>query len=156
MYLERIHFDEVFDVVMPRSAFSFKSGGRVRYGASLGHRVVPDEGSTFAVVFAQPDNWTTVLGWRDLRSDTATLKYPVQLWSALSKLSNVLLLGPALFVAGLFFGGLAPAFAAALVPVGVASYKLYCQTQLNRQVESELLSFDCQGSRSDGNSWNDR
>jgi hypothetical protein len=144
MHLERIHFDEIFDVVMPRSAFSFKSGGRVRYGASLGHRVVPDEGSTFAVVFAQQDNWTTVLGWRDLRSDTATLKYPVQWWSALSELSNVFLLSPAFFAAGLFFGGLAPAFVAALVPVGVACYKLYCQTQLNRQVQCELLSLDCQ------------
>ena len=145
MYLERIYFDEIFDVVMRRSAFSFKSGGQVQYGASLGNRVVPDEGSTFAVVFAQPDNWSTVLGWRDLRFDTATLKYPVQSWSVLSELSEVFLLSPAFFVAGLFFGaGLGTAFSSSLIPPGVACYKLYCQARLNRQVQSELLSLDCQ------------
>lgn len=64
MHIQRIRFDKVFDV--QARSFSFTSEGKHRYGVELPGRVVPHEGATYAVALAQPDDWSRVLGWREI------------------------------------------------------------------------------------------
>lgn len=64
MHIERIRFDKVFDV--QARAFSFTSAGKHRYGVELPGRFVPHEGATYAVALAGPDDWSKVLGWREI------------------------------------------------------------------------------------------
>jgi hypothetical protein len=68
MHVENIRFDEVFDAAESSGCFSFRSDSRTVYGVRLHNRVIPRSGSTFAVAFAEPGNWNTVLGWRELSS----------------------------------------------------------------------------------------
>ena len=64
MHIERIRFDKVSDV--QARAFSFTSAGKNRYGVELPGRIVPHEGATYAVALAGPDDWSKVLGWREI------------------------------------------------------------------------------------------
>lgn len=76
MHVEKVRFDEVFDIVAHRGSFSFRSGNRTHYAARLRHHVIPRPGSTFAIAFAEPGKWNTVLGWRELASPDVTLAHP--------------------------------------------------------------------------------
>ena len=146
MHIERIRFDEIFDVAVGRGDFSFRSNGRTEYGVNLQGEVIPRAGATFALAFARPGDWSTVLGWRDLESLTVTLKHPV--WSSLvAGMSDVILLGP-LFVAGaLLLAGPGTAVAVSLVAAGVACYKTFRVVQLNRSVRNALLAFEHEDQR---------
>ncbi|TQK07603.1 hypothetical protein [Herbaspirillum sp. SJZ107] len=64
MHIEHIRFDKVFDV--QARTFSFTSAGKNRYGVVLPGRIVPYEGATCAVALERPDDWSRVLGWREL------------------------------------------------------------------------------------------
>jgi hypothetical protein len=80
MHVEKIHFDEVFDAVAEDGNFSFRSHGRTHYGVKLQKHVIPRAGSTFAIAFAEPGNWSTVLGWRDLASTDVVFARPASFW----------------------------------------------------------------------------
>lgn len=67
MHIERIRFDAVFDTNAGRGDFSFWSEGRARYGVNLRRGLVPQAGSTWLVALAKSDDWSTVMGWRDLQ-----------------------------------------------------------------------------------------
>jgi len=68
MHIQRIRFDQVFDVQTRARSFSFTSEGKHRYGIRLPGRIVPHTGATYVVAFAQRDDWSKVLGWRELGS----------------------------------------------------------------------------------------
>nr|AGU11842.1 hypothetical protein [uncultured organism] len=134
MHIEKVRFDEVFDVAARAGNFSFRSQGRPRFGAKLKNHFIPAVGSTFAIAFAQPGDWASVLGWRDLASDDVVLARPT--WAVwLLALGDATLHGAPLLVAGLVFGGLAGGLAAAAAFAGVALYR----TRRNRAVKRALL-----------------
>lgn len=70
MHIETITFDRVFDAVGASGDFSFESGGRRVFAVALGPGVIPPAGSTFAIAFGTPGDWSTVLAWRDLGTHT--------------------------------------------------------------------------------------
>ncbi|MEH6434055.1 hypothetical protein [Massilia sp. DD77] len=115
MKIERIRFDEVFDVAACRGDFSFRSGGKTHYGVNLHNKVIPRAGSTYAVAFGRPGDWTSVLGWRDLATPAVGLKTPGW-WTTLVAMFDVYYLAPALIAPALLLGGpLAGLVAAACV-----------------------------------------
>lgn len=136
MHVEKVHFDEVFDVA-PRGDFSFRSQGRTRYGVRLQSGVIPVNGSTFAVAFDQPGQWTTVLGWRDLPTGDVRLARPDwTLW--FDALSDLFVPG-ALFVFGaLLLGGAGVALAVAMAAAFL--YPAIRQMHQNRAVRRALLA----------------
>ena len=74
MHIERVRFDQVFDVGARARTFSFTSAGKTRYGVRLPGRIVPHEGAVYAVALARQDDWSTVLGWRELGTRHVILK----------------------------------------------------------------------------------
>ena len=97
--------------------------------------IIPGNGSTFAVAFDQPGQWSTVLGWRDLASGDVRLAHPNwTLW--LGTLSDLLAVGVFLIVGGLLLGGVgvALAVAAALLHPAIR------QMRRNRAVRQALLA----------------
>lgn len=139
MRIEEIHFDEVFDAQPRRGDFSFRGAGQVHYGVQLQNGVIPRDGARFAIAFADPGNWSTVLGWRDLASAEVTLKHPG--WSAwLSMLGDVILFGPFVVGGALVFGGPPAALVAATLAAGLAVYRAGQVRRLNRAVRRALLA----------------
>ena len=135
MHVEKVRFDEVFDVAPRGGDFSFRSQGKTQYGVRLQSGIIPGNGSTFAVAFDQPGQWTTVLGWRDLASGDVRLAHPDwALW--LVTLSDLLAVGVFLIVGGLLLGGpgIALAVAAAFL------YPAIRQMRRNRAVRQALLA----------------
>jgi len=103
MHIERIRFDKVFDV--QACDFSFTSAGKTNYGIRLPGRIVPHEGARYAVALAQPDDWSKILGWRELGTQQVFLREPAWLvvWAvaeavfwvvAVAALAAAKLLGP--------------------------------------------------------------
>lgn len=137
MHIEQVHFDEIFDAQSRGGDFSFKSTGRTEYGVRLGNGVVPREGTTYAVAFAEPGDWSTVLGWRDLACTAVTLRQSA--WSCLcSELSMIFILGPAVIGGGLLFGGPGAALAVSAL-IGVLTFILIRKVVgRNRQVGDAL------------------
>lgn len=140
MLIEKIHFDEVFDVQALRGDFSFSTRGRPCYGVNLGNKVIPRPGATFAVAFVKPDDWSTVLAWRDLASKKVRFKQPS--WAALLlAASDLILFGPLFITVGLTLAGewLVAGVFAALFAVGVLTM-LTRGVMRNRMVERALLA----------------
>ena len=139
MHVEQVHFDDVFDVEARRGDFSFSSRGRTQYGVKLPSHVIPRKGSIFAVAFAEPGKWTTVLGWRDLTSGTVTLKHPT--WSIwFSKLSDTILYGPFFIVGGLLAGGLKGMFAVVVAIACIVLFQIFRAMRFNQAVKQALLA----------------
>jgi hypothetical protein len=139
MHIEKVKFDNVFDVAASRGDFSFRSGGRTVYGAKLQHHDIPPEGSIYAIAFAEPDDWTTVLGWRDLASQKVTLKRPLW-WFWIDKLSDIAIYGMFFIGGGLLFAGVRGALAAALAMLLVLLWQGCSAMRLNRTVKHGLLT----------------
>lgn len=70
MHIETITFDRVFDAVEAIGDFSFDSAGRRVFAARFGPGALPRQGATYAIAFARPGDWGSVLGWRDLATST--------------------------------------------------------------------------------------
>ena len=140
MQVETIRFDEVFDVAARGGNFSFRTGGQTHYGARLDNNIIPAPGSTFAVAFARPGHWDTVLGWRDLASSEVELAQPTwALW--LCVVGDFYLVGLALMALGLVLGGGVLALAIAAVLLYPACY----QTRRNRAVRRALQAGPADG-----------
>ena len=77
MHIQRIRFDKVFDVQAP--GFSFTGAGKTRYGIRLPGRTVPHEGASYAVALERPDDWSRILGWRELGTQRVFLRGPAWL-----------------------------------------------------------------------------
>jgi hypothetical protein len=103
MHIERIRFDKVFDV--QARDFSFTGAGKTMYGVRLPGRIVPHEGARYAVALARPDDWSRILGWRELGTQQVFLREPAWLvvWAvteavfwvvAVAALAAAKLLGP--------------------------------------------------------------
>ena len=75
MYIEKIHFDEVFDVVDNLGTCSFSTGGLKRCAVTIAPHMIPRPGTTYIVAFTKPKDWRTVVGWRDVASGEITLTY---------------------------------------------------------------------------------
>jgi hypothetical protein len=73
MHIEKIHFDEVFDVV--GGTFSFNTGGHKIYAVTIAPHMIPRPGTAYIVAFTKPKDWSTVVGWRDVASGEIVLKY---------------------------------------------------------------------------------
>jgi len=138
MHIERIHFDEVFDVQASRGDFSFRSRGRPHYGVNLQNRVVPESGSTFAVAFEKPGDWQRVLGSRDLASGKVVLARPT--WIGLLLQADFFLFGLPFLVGTLLMGG----FWAGLVLGALLLLALYVLV-IFRCLRAASLSYDLFG-----------
>ena len=68
MQVERIHFDEIFDLAACHGNFSYRSAGRMHYGVQLDQGAIQQAGSSRAVAFGRAGDWSTVLGRRELAS----------------------------------------------------------------------------------------
>lgn len=75
MHIEKIHFDDVFDVVYNLGTFSFRTGGFKEYAVTVAPHMIPRPGTTYIVAFTEPKDWRAVVGWRDVASGEITLKY---------------------------------------------------------------------------------
>ncbi|WP_306397425.1 hypothetical protein [Telluria beijingensis] len=92
MHVERVRFDRVFDVRERLEEFSFEDGGRPVYGVRALGLGIPREGAIYAVVFLEPGNWETVVGWRDLttarvelrRSNWTVITHAMPFWMPLA------------------------------------------------------------------------
>lgn len=140
MHIETIRFDDVFDVAARGGHFSFRRGGKTHYGVKLQNNLIPRAGSTYMIAFAQPGQWDTVLGWRDLASSEVRLAQPTwALWLRL--LSDVYLYGLALLALGFMLGGAGVALAIAAILLYPACYQL----RLNRSVRRALQAGPADG-----------
>lgn len=139
MHVEKICFDEVFDVVAHRGSFSFRSGNRTHYAARLRHHVIPRPGSTFAIAFAEPGKWSTVVGWRELASPDVTLAYPAWL-ALLLGLGDIVGAGMVLIAAGLLLAGAGGAVVAMLALACMALFQFWLSRRRNQAVKQALLA----------------
>ena len=112
MHIQRIRFDRVFDIQPSRGLFSFESADGVVYSVHLPGRVIPLAGATWDVAFAQPGNWNTLLGWRDVASERITLSHRVR-GLLVDQFEVWCYFGIPVLVATLIFGG--PVFILALL-----------------------------------------
>ncbi|VXC03552.1 hypothetical protein [Massilia sp. 9I] len=141
MHIERIRFDEVFDVQAARGDFSFRSRGRPHYGVNLGNRVIPGAGTTYAVAFDKPGDWSTVLACRDLASSIVTLRQPA--WPALlAQTGDFLIFGPLFIVGGLLLGGAWPGLVVAALLLLAMGYAFWRAVRENRAVTRALRAVD--------------
>jgi len=149
MHIERIHFDDVFDVNRQQGDFSYTSEGVKRYGARLRRGLIPCAGSTYLVAFAEAGDWSTVLGWRNL--DTATRCYREPIWLAtLSGIGSLLWLAPFFVFGALLFAGPGAALAvllAMLCCTGLFSYRLVMRKRSTLRALDQLA--DTPGSAGD-------
>lgn len=139
MHIETVRFDDVFDVQARHGDFSFGSRGRTEYGVRLQRHVIPRKGATLAIAFAEPGNWSTVLGWRDLASTQVTLRHPTW-WRWCAALGDVALYAPFFIVGALVFGGMAAALAVLAASAGIVLFLMYRALRLNRAVRQGLLA----------------
>jgi hypothetical protein len=139
MYIKKIQFEKIFDVAARRGDFSFKSGDQSCYGINLRRGVIPREDTPYAVAFADPNDWSSMLGWRDLETGAVSLNHSVwnSLWIGMADLYMLL---PLAFGFGLYFGGLTLALTLPLVPVCLGVYRLITFVKTNRKVRAELIS----------------
>jgi hypothetical protein len=139
MHIKKIQFEKIFDVAARRGDFSFKSGNQSYYGINLRRGVIPREGAPYAVAFADRNDWSSMLGWRDLETGAVSLKHSVWdfLWIGMTDLYIFL---PLAFGFGLYFGGPALALTLPLVPVCLGVYRLISLVKTNRKVSAELVS----------------
>lgn len=139
MRIERIHFEEVFDIQSARGDFSFRSRGRARYGVNLHSGMIPRPGSTFAVAFEKPGDWGTVLGCRDLAGNQVKLRQPS--WTALlCGGADFLLAAPVLIGAALVLGGSWPGMIVAALFILAIAYAIVLAVRTNRAVTRALLA----------------
>ncbi|MCC2958580.1 hypothetical protein LK542_23500 [Massilia sp. IC2-477] len=138
MYIERIYFDEVFDVQAARGDFSFRSQGHPQYGVNLGNRVVPRAGSTYAVAFGKPGDWSIVLGSRDLASSVVFRQLT---WSALLiQVLDFFLFGPLFVIGSLLLGGSWLAAVATALFLMALAYVVLRAVRDDRAVTRALLA----------------
>ncbi|MFC0252049.1 hypothetical protein [Massilia consociata] len=139
MRVELVHFDEVFDVAAGRGDFSFRSGGHAYYGVTFRSNAIPQAGAAYAVAFAEPGNWASVLGWRELPSGKPILKYPT--WSEwVEELGDILMYGPFFAVGGFLFGGAGGAAAVLAAAACAVFFKIRRVTRRNREVALGLMA----------------
>ncbi|MCC2962469.1 hypothetical protein LK540_18740 [Massilia sp. IC2-278] len=124
MHIERIDFDDVFDVQPGPGDFSFRSRGQTHYAVNLWRGLIPQAGSSYLVAFAQAGDWSTVLGWLDLQTGTRRLKDNTWL-AVLSDMSAIPWLAPFLLGGALLFIGPGAALAVLLALCGVAGVHVY-------------------------------
>ncbi len=136
MHIQRIHFDKVFDVQQRRGLFSFASADGVTYSVHLPGRVIPAEGATWAVAFAQPGDWSTLLGWRDLARQRTTLNY--KLAHLVSDVDLVFWCAIPALVLAIYFGGPLAASALLLAATAGGAWRLRQVVRRNRQVRAAL------------------
>jgi len=133
MHVEKIHFDEVFDAVAEDGNFSFRSHGRTHYGVKLQKHVIPRAGSTFAIAFAEPGNWSTVLGWRDLASTDVVFARPASFWLYFA-VSDIVMYALFVVVGGYLYAGAGGTLAVTVVCACIAFYHM----RLNHKVKRAL------------------
>lgn len=73
-HLEQVRFERIFDAPGHTGLFSFEAGGQRQFGVDLLDSEVPREGSHYAFVLAEPGNWQTLLGWRDLSTPDVVVR----------------------------------------------------------------------------------
>lgn len=139
MHIERIDFDEVFDIQKGTGDFSFRSRGLPCYAVNLHRRLIPQDGSAYLVAFATPGDWSTVLGWLDLQTGTCRLKESTWL-ALLDEIGALAWLAPFLLGGMLLFAGPAAALAALLGLLGYAGLRLYGIARRGRRVQRALTA----------------
>jgi len=140
MHIERIDFDDVFDIQPGPGDFSFRSRGQTHYAVNL-RRLIPQAGSSYLVAFAKPGDWSTVLGWLDLQTGTRRLKDNTWL-AVLSDMTAIAWLAPFLLGGTLLFIGPGAALAVLLALCGYACLRLYRIAGRGRRV-MRALSTAC-------------
>ncbi|OON63314.1 hypothetical protein B0920_07945 [Massilia sp. KIM] len=139
MQIERVHFEEVFDVDTFGGNFSFRGRQRSHYGVRLRKGLIPRQGSTYAIAFGRAGDWSTVLGWRELGTPGVMLRYPT--WSAcFEAFDDIYMIGIAFIVAALLFGGPVLALAVLALVTGAAVLHILRTARLNRQVAAALAA----------------
>ena len=149
MQIERIHFEEVFDVAA--GDFSFRSEGRTHYGVGLGHGTIPQAGATYAVAFGRPGDWNSVLGWRDLASQEVILTHST-LGLVLSTVYDIYWYGLFFFAGGFLFGGIRMALAFAALFIAGLGYVSYRNVRILRRARRALRSVGKSGNSLDNSS----
>lgn len=143
MHIERIDFDHVFDIQPGPGDFSFTSRGQTHYAVNLQRGLIPQAGSSCLVAFAQPGDWSTVLGWLDLQTGTPRLKDNSWL-AVLSDMTAIAWLAPFLLGGALLFIGPGAALAVLLALCGLAGLRVY-RIVRRRQRVLRALSTACRG-----------
>ena len=75
MHIEKIHFDNVFDVLYNLGTFSFSTGELKKYAVTVVPHMIPRPDTTYIVAFTKPEDWRTVGGWREVASGEIALTY---------------------------------------------------------------------------------
>lgn len=150
MHIERIHFDEVFDVQPSRGDFSFRSRAKAHYGVNLRNRVIPRPGATFAVAFEKPGDWLSVVASRDLASDKVVLARPT--WIDLLLQADFYLLSLPFMVGTLVLGGFWPALVLAALLLLAMGCLLVRGARTNRALRRALLEIKQNGIHCDNSS----
>lgn len=138
MHIERIHFEEVFDVAASRGAFSFRSAGHTQYGVNLRPGKVPPTGATYAVAFGRAGDWNSVLGWRDLASQEVMLAHSTA-GLLVTRLLDLYLYGLFFFAGGFLFGGVGMALAFAALFIAGLLYMSFLDVRTLRRARRALL-----------------
>lgn len=141
MHIERIRFDEVFDVQAGRGDFSFRSGGRPRYGVNLQNRVIPAPGSTFALAFDKPGDWSSIIASRDLASNEVVLTWPTWV-SLLVRIGDFYFYCLPVILASLVLGGPWAGLAAAVLFLLAMGYLVVRGMRGNRAARQALLDIE--------------
>jgi len=137
MHIKQVRFDRVFDVQERLGDFSFEDGGWPVYGVNVAAMGIPRAGSTYAVAFADADNWTTVIGWRDLATSTVEIRRSA--WQlAIQQLPYHYLMIPVPFAVSLGLGGYWAALPVAALMLLVVGACVYRAAWRNRQAAQAL------------------
>lgn len=141
MHIERIHFEEVFDVASGRGDFSFRSGGRTEYGVNPRRGTIPRAGAAYAVAFGRAGDWSSVLGWRDLASQEVMLNNST-VGLLLARLYNIYWYGLFFFAGGFLLGGIRMALAFAALFIAGLLYVTARDVRSLRHARRALLAAD--------------
>lgn len=144
MHIERIDFDEVFDVQAGRGDFSFRSRGQVHYGVHLRPGTVPQAGAAWLVAFSRRGDWSSVLAWRNIRHGTIAFKEAAWL-AMLSELATLAWMAPFFLVAALLLAGPGTALAVLLLICAYAGLRLVRIGNRNRRLRRALREVEGEG-----------
>lgn len=141
MHVEQVQFDEVVDAAASRGDFPFRNAGRAWYGIHFPGKAIPRNGSTFVVAFAEPGNWASVLGWRNLALPAVTLANPTTSF-LLSLAFELILYGPFFVVGALVYGGTVAAVVVGAIIAAISIWRVARVMRRNRAVARALLGVE--------------
>jgi hypothetical protein len=145
MHIERVHFDDIFDV--QAQCFSFRSAGQVRYGVHLRRGAIPPVGATYVFALSSREEWSNPIGWMDV--DTGNVMHEQSTWlEVLSGLGSFLWFAPFFLGGALLLGGPGLALATLLALCCACCWRLHGVVDRKASVRKALREGDVEPARS--------